>query len=141
MSGVAATIHADLRAAFRTKLTAMEDLPDVAWEGREFADQIGVPYIRESFRRIYSRVSAIGYASTIEHRMVANMTLFFPAKKGTLDIDTLAGRLFSAFLPGQSLVYGASSGTIMNTEQSALLQEPNWISCTVSVTITAFTAG
>ena len=140
MSGSAATIHADMRAAFREKLTALADLPDIAWEGREFADHAGFPFIREQLRPVFSRVAAVGYGSTIEHRMVGNLTLFFPTKKGTLEIDQMAGSLFIAFLPGQSLVYGSSSGTIMNTERSPLLQEPNWLSCTVSVTITAFTA-
>lgn len=140
MSGTAATIHADMRAAFRERLLTLADLPEVAWEGREFADQLGVPFIREQFRPVYSRISAIGYGSTIEHRMTGNVTLFYPAKKGTVAIDAMAGELFSLFLPGQSLVFGGSSGTISNTERSALTQEPNWLSCTVTVTITAFTA-
>lgn len=140
MSGVAATIHADMRAALREKLLTLSDLPEVAWEGREFNDQLGTPFIREQFRPVSSRVSAIGYGSTIEHRMVGNFTLFFPAKKGTIAIDDLAGRIFTLLLPGQSLVHGGSAGTIQNTERNALMQEPNWLSCTVSVTIMAFTA-
>ena len=140
MSGSAATIHADMRAAFREKLLAVSGLPDVAWEGREFSDQVGVPFVREQFRPVYSRVSAVGYGSTLEHRMTGNLTLFYPAKKGTAAIDAMAGELFMTFLPGQSLVYGSGAGTISNTERSALTQEPNWLSCTVTVTITAFTA-
>lgn len=140
MSGIAATIHADMRAAFREKLLAVSDLPEVAWEGREYADQIGTPFIREQFRPVYSRVSAVGYGSTLEHKMTGNLTLFYPAKRGTVPIDAMAGAIFAAFLPGQSIVYGNGSGTISNTERSALLQEPNWLSCTVTVTITAFTA-
>jgi hypothetical protein len=140
MSGIAATIHADMRAAFREKLLTLPGLPEIAWEGREYADQIGVPFIREQFRPVFSRISAIGYGSTLEHRMTGNLTLFYPAKRGTVPIDTMAGALFSLLLPGQSLVYGSSSGTISNTERNALLQEPNWLSCTVTATITAFTA-
>lgn len=140
MSGVAATIHADMRAAFREKLLTLSDLPEIAWEGREYADKAGVPFIREQFRPVYSRVSAIGYGSTLEHRMTGNLTLFYPAKKGTLALDTKAGEIFTLFLPGQSLVYGGSAGTISNTERNAVVQEPKWISCTVTVTITAFTA-
>ena len=140
MSGIAATIHPDLRAAFRTKLLTLPDLPEVAWEGREYADHIGTPFIREQFRPVYSRIAAIGYGSTLEHKMTGNLTLFYPAKKGTAALDAMAGALFTLFLPGQSLVYGESAGTISNTERSAALQEPNWLSCTVTVTITAFTA-
>jgi hypothetical protein len=140
MSGHAATIHADMRAAFREKLLTLTDLPEMAWEGREYSDQIGTPFIREQFRPVYSRISAVGYGSTLEHKMTGNLTLFYPAKKGTIAIDAMAGALFALFLPGQSLVHGESSGTISNTERSALDQEPNWLSCTVTVTITAFTA-
>lgn len=140
MSGIAATIHADMRAAFRQKLLSLPALPEVAWEGRDYLDRAGVPFIREQFRPIYSRIAAIGYGSTIEHKMSGNLTLFYPAKKGTLELDAMAGQLFTLFLPGQSLVYGDSAGTISNTERSAGLQEPKWLSCTVTVTITAFTA-
>jgi hypothetical protein len=140
MSGIAATIHADMRAAFREKLLTLSDLPEIAWEGKEYADSLGVAFIREQFRPVYSRISAVGYGSTLEHRMTGNLTLFYPAKRGTIAIDAMAGALFSLFLPGQSLVYGSSSGVISNTERNALLQEPNWLSCTVTATITAFTA-
>lgn len=140
MSGTAAAIHGDMRAAFREKLLTLPDLPEIAWEGREFADQLGVPFIREQFRPIFSRIAAVGYGSTLEHRMTGNLTLFYPAKKGTVAIDTMAGALFTLFLPGQSLVHGSCAGVISNTERSALTQEPNWLSCTVTVTITAFTA-
>lgn len=140
MSGTAATIHADMRAAFREKLLTLSDLPEIAWEGREYLDKAGTPFIREQFRPVYSRIAAIGYGSTIEHRMTGNLTLFYPAKKGTLPLDTKAGELFTLFLPGQSLVYGGSAGVITNTERNAVLQEPKWLSCTVTVTITAFTA-
>lgn len=140
MSGQAATIHADMRAAFREKLLTLPGLPEVAWEGREYSDQIGTPFVREQFRPVYSRIAAVGYGSTLEHRMTGNLTLFYPAKRGTVPIDGMAGALFTLFLPGQSLVYGASAGTISNTERSALMQEPNWLSCTVTVTVTAFTA-
>lgn len=140
MSGSAATIHSDMRAALREKLLTLTDLPEVAWEGREFLDEVGTPFIREQFRPVYSRVSAIGYGSTLEHRMTGNLTVFYPSKKGTATLDTMAGSIFTLFLPGQSLVYGDSAGTITNTERNAVLQEPKWISCTVTVTITAFTA-
>jgi len=140
MSGSAGTIHAELRAAFRERLMSLDDLPEIAWEGKEYTDTVGRAFIREQFRPVYSRISAIGYGSTLEHKMTGNLTLFYPPKKGTLPIDTMAGRLFMLFLPGQSLIYLDSSGTISNTERSALNQEPNWLSCTVTVTITAFTA-
>ena len=140
MSGTAARVYGDMRAAFREKLLTLSGLPEVAWEGKEYSDQIGVPFIREQFRPVYARVSAVGFNSTLEHKMTGNLTLFYPAKKGTLPIDAMAGALFTLFLPGQSLVYGVCAGTIMNTERSALTQEPNWLSCTVTVTILAFTA-
>lgn len=140
MSGTAASIHADMRAGFREKLLSLPDLPEVAWEGREYADKIGTPFIREQFRPVYSRISAVGYGSTLEHKMTGNLTLFYPTKRGTVPIDEMAGALFTLFLPGQSIVYGECAGTISNTERSALTQEPNWLSCTVTVTITAFTA-
>lgn len=140
MSGQAATIHADMRAAFREKLLTLPDLPEVAWEGREYLDKAGTPFIREQFRPVFSRVSAVGYGGTIEHRMTGNLTLFYPTKKGTMALDAMAGSIFTLFLPGQSLVYGESAGVISNTERNAVLQEPKWLSCTVTVTITAFTA-
>jgi uncharacterized protein YjlB len=136
----AATLHLDMRAAFRSKLLAFPDLPMVAWEGKVFNDELGKPFIREQFRAITSNVRALGPGGTIAHRMTGNLLLFFPAGNGTVEIDTMAGLLLDHFAPGQSLAYGSSAGTIMNTERAALLQEPNWLSCPITISITAYTA-
>ena len=140
MSGIA-TIHADLRAAFRAKMTDTAGLPTlIAWEGRVFSPGIGVPFMRESFRPIYSEPRAVGKGGTIQHRMTGNINLFYPASKGTVDIEQAAGLLLAAFAPGTSLVYGGSSGVVLKAERAPLMQEPDFIGCPITITIQAYTA-
>ena len=140
MTGVA-TIHSDMRAAFRTKRQDIVGLPNlVAWEGRPFPSGVTIPYIRESFRPLSSLVRALGRGGTIQHRMTANLSIFYPAGKGTLEIDTAAGLLLAGFAPGTALTYGGAAGTVMQAERAPLLQETDWLSCPVTITILAYTA-
>lgn len=140
MTGVS-TIHSDMRAAFRARLQQVAGLPTAfAWEGRTFTPQIGTPFIRESFRPITSTVRALGRGGTIAHRMTGNLSIFYPAGKGTVDVERAAGLILDAFSPATSLVYGTSSGTILQAERAALLQEPDWVSCPVVITVLAYSA-
>ncbi|CAB4122354.1 Protein of unknown function DUF4128 [uncultured Caudovirales phage] len=139
MTGIA-TVHSDLRSAFRARLQAINGLPSGrAWEGRSYAPQIGTPFIRESFRPISSTVRAVGIGGLIAHKMTGNLNLFFPAGKGTADVEQAAGLILAAFAPGTSLVYGPSSGVILQAERSPILQEPDWISVPLTITVYAYT--
>lgn len=140
MSGIA-TIHADLRAAFRTKLLSIVGIPaDIEFEGTPFSPGIGIPFARESMRAIYSQPRAIGLGGTIQHRVTGNIGLFYPAGKGTLEIETAAGLILAAFAPGTSLVYGGAKGGILQAERAPLLQETDYIGCAITITIQAYTA-
>lgn len=132
-------VHIDIRAAFRALLEAVPGLPAVAWEGRSFTPLVGTPFVRESLRPINSAVRALGRGGTISHTITAHLILFYPIGKGTVDIETMAGTLLEAFKPGTSLVYGTSKGVIMQAQRKPLLQEPNWQSLPIEISITAHT--
>lgn len=140
MTGIA-TLHADLRAAFRQRLASVAGLPSqIAWEGRTFSPVIGQPFMRESFRPIYSQPRAVGVGGTIQHRITGNLTLFYPAGKGTVEIEQAAGLILAAFAPGTSLVYGGATCVVMQAERAPLLQETDYVGCPVTITLQAYTA-
>lgn len=140
MSGVA-TIHTDLRAACRALLLSVAGIPsDIAWEGENKSAGFAGPFIREAFRPIFSDKRAIGPSGTVLHRCTFNLNLFFPAGKGTIEIETAAGLILEAFRPGTSLVYGGSSGMIQKAERMGLGQSPDFLDCPIIVTLTAHTA-
>lgn len=111
-----------------------------AWEGREFNQQVGQPWLRESFRPLVSVPRALGAGGTIQHTMTGNLSLFYPAKKGTLAVERMAGAVLDLLAPGTSLAYGANAGIVQQCERQPLLQEPDWISAPVIVSITAYTS-
>ena len=138
------TVHADLRAAIRQRLISMTGIPDadhIAWEGWAYKPVVGQPFMREALRPLGSKVRALGRGGTIAHKVTSNLTLVYPAGKGTLEIEAAAGRLLAGFAPGgPSLVYGSTAGSIQEAERLALLQEPDWLTLPVVITITAYTA-
>ena len=135
------TVHADIRAAVRTSLIALSGIPTAfAWEGEDYQPTVGTPFLQENIRPIYSQVRALGRGGTIEHRVAASLNLFYPARKGTLAIEAAAAALMAGFQPGNSLVYGDTRATILQAERAALLQEPDWLTCPVTVTISAHTS-
>lgn len=139
MTGIA-TIHPDLRAACRAKLLAVAGLPtQIAWEGEGVDAGFTGPYIREAFRPIFSARRALGAGGTIEHRCTFNLTLFYPAGRGTLDVEAAAGLILAAFEPGTSLVYGTAKGLVLQAERRGLVQEPDYLNCPIIITLVAHT--
>jgi hypothetical protein len=140
MAGIA-TLHSDIRAAFRAKLQTVSGLPStIEWEGKEANPSVDQPYMRETVTPIFSDPRALGRGGTIQHRILCRAKLFFPSDNGTLAIETAAGKLLEAFPPGSSLVYGATSGMVFKTETSGLITETAFISLTVTITVTAYSA-
>jgi hypothetical protein len=135
----ATNVHADLRAAIRQALLAVQNLPVQQWEGRQFNPTVGVPYVSESFRPLASEVRALGPGGTIAHTVNASFTLHYPANTGTLDIEEMAGALLEKFRPGTSLVYGTSKGVVQLVQRGSLVQEPDWINCSVTLSAVAYT--
>ncbi len=135
----ATTIHSDVRAAVRQRLLTLNGLPAQAWEGRPYTPVKGTPYISESVRPISSVVRALGVGGTIAHTINAAFQLHYPPGVGTSAIDAMAGSLLQHFRPGTGLSYGTSTAVVQQAERTALQQEPDWINCTVIITLVGHT--
>lgn len=135
------TVHQDVRAAIRQILTGLSGIPsEFAWEGEKFTPTTGTAFLQEQLRPISSKGRGIGNGGLIEHIMTSNLVLFYPTGKGTLAIENAAAALMSSFARSTNLTYGTTSCRVMDAERAPLVQEPDWISCPVIVTINAFTA-
>lgn len=134
------TVHSDLRAALREGLLEIANIPEQHWEGRRYQPTKGRPYVSEQFRPISSVPRATGIGGTIAHTCTANFTLHYPADDGTLGIDEMAAKIMDKFSPGSSLAYGTTTAVVMQAERAPLLQEPDWINCTVIITVVAYTS-
>lgn len=110
-----------------------------AWEGMPYAPVRGAPYFSESMRAVSSQVRALGAGGTIAHAMRGALVLYYPAGRGTLSVERMAGAVMKHLKPGTSLVYGTSAGVVTEASRSPLLQEPDWISCPVIVSVAAHT--
>lgn len=110
-----------------------------AWEGTEFLPQTGQPWLRESFRPLSSEVRSLGVGGTIAHTMTGNLSLFYPSRRGTLAVERMAGAVVDLFAPGTALTYGGNSGVVLRCERQPLVQEPDWVSAPVIVSVTAYT--
>lgn len=138
---VLATMHKELRAGLRQTITGLSGLPEMAWQGRPFTETVGTAFIREKYMPIYSRKASVGKSSVLAHRIVYLLTLFYPANSGTNDMDEMAGALMKLLEPGTSIAYGTSDAKVEEVEQKDNGQEPNWISCTITTTLAAYSAG
>lgn len=134
------SVHSNIRAAARALVIATAGLPAAkAWEGMAFSPS-SVAFLAEALVPVGSVPVATGSAGQIAHTIAINLTLSFPPGKGTAEIDAAAEALMQAFRPGSWLVYGGQSGLIRQCERSSLRQEPDWISCTVTATVIAYTS-
>lgn len=137
-----ATLHPDLRAAFRARLQALPGLiSSRAWEGRPFTPTKGTPWLRESVRPLSSQVRGVGRGGIVEHRLAGTVTLFWPAGEPLVDMEAQAGAILEFFDPGLRIAHGDNVATIIQGERGPILQEPDWQSCTVTITLRAHTVG
>lgn len=133
------TFFSDLRAGVRQRLLTMPSLPDVHWEGTEYAGAVGRPFITEAMRPVSSVVTAPGIGGVIAHRVLATFTLHYPTKVGTNAIESAAGALMSLFRPGNAVSYASATAVIEQTERAGATQEPDWINLSVVVTLVGHT--
>lgn len=134
------TIHENMRAAFRSALLEIDKLPVQHWEGKQFFPIKGTPYVSETFRPISSIPRATGIGGTIAHTMTGNFILHYPANEGTVDLERMAAKIMDKFFPGSTLSYGGEAGVVTQSERGPLLQEPDWVNCTLVVTLVAYTS-
>lgn len=127
--------------AFSVKLPgANEPRTAIAWEGVSFTPVSGRPYLMESLRPNYSRKRGLGAGGTIEHQSTANFTLHYPAERGTLAIERMAGALMKHFEPGAvSLSRDGMRASIQNVGRSALQFDGAWVSCPIAVDLLSWT--
>jgi hypothetical protein len=135
-----ATIHKDMRAAFRKAVLEIAGLPEqAAWEAVEFSPTTGVPYMSEGMKKIFSEPRAIGRGGTIQHKMLMTLNLFYPAGNGTLEAETALGLVLKAIYPGSVLTYNGASGTVMKTEGKDLQTETDFVNQPIVATVIAYT--
>ena len=116
-------------------------LPELrAWEGRGFSPIIGRPYLSETMLPIYSESRATGSAGTQAHKITESVVLYYPAGRGTMAIERMAGAILEHFKPGTPLSYGQASGVVQKAERRPLNAGADWISCPVNIDAVAYTA-
>ena len=133
------TFFSDIRAGVRDRLLALPNLPEVHWEGTEYASTVGVPFITEALRPVSSVVTAPGVGGLIAHTVLATFTLHDPTKVGTNALEGAAGALMALFRPGNAVSYGTATAVIQQTERAGATQEPDWINLSVVVTLVGHT--
>ena len=113
---------------------------DIAWEGIAFAPTAGRPHVVESFRPVGSLKRSVGRGGAIEHRTRASFLLTYPAQRGTLAIERMAGALMKHFEPGAvTLSRAGVQGSIQNVDRTPLMFDGGWVTCSVGVEILSWT--
>lgn len=112
-------------------------VPEPAWQGETYAPTLGKPYVNEAFRAVGSEPSADG--GYTRWTLLATWTLFYPAGKGTIGIESMAGRLLEQFRPSTPMVFGQSRGKVAAVDPGPLVQEPEWLIMPLTARVTAWT--
>lgn len=112
-------------------------LPDQAWQGESYEPKLGMPHLTEAVRAVASVPAADG--GYTRWTLLATWTLFYPAGKGTIGIESMAGRLLEQFRPSTPMVFGQSRGKVAAVDPGPLVQEPEWLIMPVTARVTAWT--
>lgn len=135
------TLHEDLKSGWRTKLLAIQGIPDQwSWEGKHYSPVTGRAYIRESFRPVITRRRGVGTAGIEEHRINGGLDLVFPSGKGTGDVDAAAGKILKALPVGGSIAHGDHAAGIITSERGGAVIAPDWITVPITITFLAHTS-
>lgn len=117
----------------------------VAYEGVTFRpdtdDAAGRPYVAEVFQPGQSGRRTLGDNPLISHPIQAHYTLMYPSGDyAPVDaVERMAGALMAHFIPNLTLTYGGVGARVGQVRRSQLFQDGAWLSCTVTVEMTAWT--
>lgn len=120
------------------------DLPQGrAWEGKDYNPVSDRAYVSETLQTVSQRGVSIGNANgaggTIETKLIATASFFYPRNRGTIAIEGMAGAALVLFRRGQSLSRNGDAATIENVSRSSLYNDGARIGCAVSVNLLAYT--
>lgn len=110
-----------------------------AWEGAEPYQPGAAPFVAETFSPLSTRKRGAGQGGIIEHLTNANFTLFYPARRGALAIERMAGAVMAHFAPGLSLQRAELTARVSDVSRSGLTLDGEWLACGVSISLTAYT--
>jgi hypothetical protein len=110
-----------------------------AWEGREFTPVRTQPFFRETVRPVSSVVRSIGDGAVVEHILTCNLAFYYPVSLGLRPLEKQVGAVLALFQPASSLYYNGNLGQVIKTQRTAVRQEPDWVSASVSFDIRSHT--
>lgn len=130
----------EIRAALRQRLLTVANLPaGRQWENEGYDPVPGTPWLREKHMPTGSAPASFGGRGIADGLMrddgLWQITLLYPAGKGTKPAEQMAKAICSAFRPGQSGVisYGGQNVICQRAEVAPAIQEPDWYAIPVTV--------
>lgn len=114
-----------------------------AWEGFTFTPVAGRPYCSEAFSALTQDGLSVGNSDgtggTIQHRLLAAATFFYPHNRGTAALEHMVGAAHTLFRRGAALTRNSDKAAIANTKQSGLYRDGENIACALQVNLLAHT--
>ena len=129
-------IRKDIRAALMS--VTNDDMPattEIAWENRSFKPTIGTPWVRETMLPGVERQSA---SDTLQSVGIMQYDFFWPANKGTSEVETLVVDVKAVFKPNKVL---DEHSLIYRAERLPAIVDENWYQIPVRLTWRAHAIG
>lgn len=127
------SVYGDIRAALRTRLESLANLPAVAWEARIFERTSNASHLRETFAPNDAATKSLGPLGLIRHEGLYLIDCFVRAGKGAAEADELAGAVMAHFPHNLNMVYNGRIVIVRKTKPSATQVADGWIMVPVSV--------
>lgn len=89
-----------IRSALRAHLLLLPELPQAAWENREFKPRPNTSWLRETLLPADERQTA---SNTLQALGITQYDLFYPAESGTETAEDMADAIKHHFRPPQSV--------------------------------------
>ena len=131
----------NVRAALRQRLLQVAGLPDDhAWENEGYDPTPGTPWLKEKLMPASTAVASFGSNGASDGLLrddgVWQITVFYPAGKGTKAAEQMASAICQAFRPGLSgfLTYGGTTVVSRKAQAGPAMPEPDWYGIPISVT-------
>lgn len=100
---MATDIWRPIRGDLRRILLSTPGVPDVAWEGQEFAPTANVAWLRERIDKGGARTATLGVAGMQEERAIYALDLNWSRRASFAEGEDLADAIRCAFRPGREI--------------------------------------
>lgn len=128
-----ASIYQNIRATLEKTLNDITDIPDIAWENRNYSPTTGTSYVKPIFLPGSRQPAFRGLNPQQRYAGIFQVLCFVDENTGPNAADVLADKILNAFEATTDISYSGTIVTIGSAEREGAFYDSPWYYVPVNI--------